>query len=498
MTTAKDAEERFAYGSVLEALSRGLYPDKRHVIREFVQNSYDSIYDLRKKHASELVQPIQISIQPPSILIADHGLGMSQSEVRQYRYLGYSQKERAKHGGFRGIGKYSGLAIAEKIIVDTSPLGVPERYRIIIHADKMMTESAQGRNRPLETVLEEHTEVSSAPAKAEEHYTFVELHHLSREAKSLLDAEVLRAYLAKTAPVPLDPAFGYAKQIERRLRENVPDFLAVNLSIDGEEVYKPYFANCREPEFDPVLYRDDQPAVLAYSWYCQNSEKGQFQLKDLAGLVFRVKNIAVGDGQLARGMLWNSTPERAFYFFGEIHVLDAQVTPSSDRTAFEDNAARERLAGRCLRISSNLNRKAGEESAQRRFDEVLDKGVEIVSRREGQVQARDLPLELKDQAVYEVTKLQEDLQKRLKGPRTPAAVNRAKRLMGRTRRFLSALNRESDGFLDLRTELKFDTKLRALYDCVVEVLREEFADDPDRLERIIRRIHQHAREKLKT
>jgi HSP90 family molecular chaperone len=42
-------QERFAHGSILEALSKGLFPDKRHIIREFVQNSFDSIYELRTR-----------------------------------------------------------------------------------------------------------------------------------------------------------------------------------------------------------------------------------------------------------------------------------------------------------------------------------------------------------------------------------------------------------------------------------------------------------------
>src|SRR5437879_5949408 len=106
-------EERFAYGSVLEALTRGLYPDKRHIIREFVQNAYDGLYELRKHHARETLQPIEVRVEQPSIIIADQGIGMSKRRMQEYRYLGYSEKERTEHAGFRGIGKYSGLAIAE-------------------------------------------------------------------------------------------------------------------------------------------------------------------------------------------------------------------------------------------------------------------------------------------------------------------------------------------------------------------------------------------------
>src|SRR3989337_2796083 len=118
---AQASEERLAYGSVLEALSRGLYPDKRHVIREFVQNSYDGLHELKKLCPKEALRPIEVKLEPPSIFIGDFGIGMPEQKMRQYRYLGYSEKDRTEHAGFRGIGKYSGLAVAEKIIVDSSP-----------------------------------------------------------------------------------------------------------------------------------------------------------------------------------------------------------------------------------------------------------------------------------------------------------------------------------------------------------------------------------------
>lgn len=356
---AETAVERFAYGSVLEALSRGLYPDKRHIIREFMQNSYDSLCDLRRAHPKIPITPIEIKIEPPSILIGDRGLGMTEAQVRQYRYLGFSQKERAKHAGFRGIGKYSGSAVAEKLIVDTSPLGVPKRYQVVIHADRMMAQLQTGKNPALEDLLRENSEFFESPAAVAEHYTFVELQRVSKDSDVLMKATSMRDYLARTAPVRLDPSFQFASQIHKKLGENIPDFLAAEVMVNAERVHKPFFENCTDPEFETVLFDDKQPNVLAYCWYCQNTGKGQFEPKEDAGLVFRVRNIAVGDGQLTRRMLWRTTPERAAYFFGEIHVLDQEVVPSSDRTDFEDNDARHRLALRCQRISSILRKKAG-------------------------------------------------------------------------------------------------------------------------------------------
>jgi hypothetical protein len=489
-------EEKFAYGSVLEALSQGLYPDKRHVLREFVQNSFDSLADLRRATPRAQLSPIEIKIEPPSIFVGDKGLGMRVEQVKQYRYLGFSGKHPTTHAGFRGIGKYSAVAVAEKIIVDSSPLGVARRYRAVIHADRMMEALRREKNPPLERILRENTEFSETRGPLEDHFTFVELHRIRADAAELMNIDDMRHYLTRNGPVPLDPSFPLAPKIETQLRDNVPSYLAVGIKLNGESLYKPFFENCSDPEFETVLFNDMRPEVLAFCWYCQNQAKGQLDPKEEAGLIFRVKNIAVGDGQLSRRMLWKTTPERSFYFFGEIHVLDSEVVPSSDRTDFEDNAARERLVSRALRVSTILRKKAGEESALRRFEETLDRGSELVSTREGEIRAGEVPTELKDQVVYEIQKLQEDVKKRLAGPRTPQSTRRAQRLLGRTKRVLRFVKGGEKGFVDLQAELNFDSKLRALYDTIMEVLREEFGHQPDRLERLVKRIHEALRARL--
>ena len=151
------AREYFAYGSVLEALSSGLYPDKRHVIREFVQNAFDAVNDWKKISGEQSLNPVEIRIQKPSIFIADRGIGMDENQAQIFRYLGYSTKDRNEDVGFRGIGKDSGIAVAEKIIVTTSRYQIPQRYTIVIDAQKMLEETASGENPPLEELLERNT-----------------------------------------------------------------------------------------------------------------------------------------------------------------------------------------------------------------------------------------------------------------------------------------------------------------------------------------------------
>jgi phosphate starvation-inducible protein PhoH len=69
-------------------------------------------------------------------------------------------------------------------------------------------------------------------------------------------------------------------------------------------------------------------------------------------------------------------------------------------------------------------------------------------------------------------------------------------LLGKTRRILRFVKSGEHGFVDLQKELKFDPKLRALYEAVMEVLREEFRQQPDRLEKVIRNIHNALRTRL--
>src|SRR5215510_1598611 len=96
-------DEYFAYGSVLEAVSQGLYPDRKHILREFVQNAYDALVDLRRQRPQIKLAPVEITASPPSLIIADKGIGMSGDTMRRYRYLGFSAKEMELHAGFRGI-----------------------------------------------------------------------------------------------------------------------------------------------------------------------------------------------------------------------------------------------------------------------------------------------------------------------------------------------------------------------------------------------------------
>ena len=450
--------EPFVYGSVLDALGQGLYPDKRHVVREFVQNACDAVREYERRTRRSLDAPIEIRLTRPSITIFDRGIGMHRNLMRRYRYVGFSEKESEFDVGFRGIGTISGIAVAKRIIVTSSRLNQPRRHKVVIDAERMLEKVRSDRNPPLEELLRDFTEVSTEEADVKEHFTLVELHEIHQDSQELYDKAVLKDYLRRVLPLPFDPAFKYGKDISRRLRLNVPDFFEVPITIDDEPLYKPHVTDLFPPEFDTIFVGDDaDSSVLAYCWYCMHVSKGQFPDKKTRGLGYRVKNFAIGTPQLTRQTLWDATPERAFNFFGEIHLFDKELVPSSDRDNFEDNAARKRTYSRCTRIAQVLNRKAGIESQQRRFGEVIKETEAVLSARGRELDLGDLPADLQDEIQYEIR---------------------------------SALG-------NIAKAVKLSPQAKAVYETIVEVLREELAGQPRRLERVLKAVHTRLGQKLR-
>ena len=498
--------ERFVYGTVLDALGQGLYPDKRHVIREFVQNACDAVREYDRRTHSTSVEPIEIRLRPPSITIFDRGIGMSSKQICQYRYVGFSEKDRAQSVGFRGIGKTSGVAVASKIIVTSSRLGQGTKHTVEIDVDGMLQRIREERNPPLEELLSEFTEVSHQRAAEDEHFTFVELQGIREDSKELYDADILGEHLRRNLPVPFDPEFPHGKEISQRLCMNVPDFFEARVTLNDGPLYKPFLSHCQAPEFETVFLRDDSDEALAYCWYCKHASKGQFPDRRTRGLVYRLKNFAVGTPQLTRATLWHYTPERAFYYFGEIHLLDGELVPSSDRTQFEDNAARKRMYERCTRITKVLNRRAGTESEQHRFESVLDQADETFREQEMRLKRGELLAELGDQSKYDVKKTLEDVEKRLlraggrkeKSSRDEVLIARGKKIHKKGKRVLQGLSRAaSKGELfDITKAVPLGNEAKTLYALVVGVLREELARHPKTLERVLKALQSAIRQKL--
>lgn len=498
--------EKFAYGSVIEALTQGLYPDKKHVIRELVQNCYDGLAELQGKHPAETINAVSVKIDGSSIFVNDRGVGMTEQKMREYRYLGFSTKRKDTDAGFRGIGKYSPISLCERIIVDSSPIGVPHRFRVIIDAEGMVQRIRKDSNPPLEDLLREHTSFEESREAKAAHYTMVELYRVRKDAQSYLETEPLKQYLCRTAPVRFDPQFKYSGEIDKNLRKFVPGYLAIDIKLNGDFLYKPYLEPCEAPQHRFVHDRAGGDEPIAYCWFCANTEPGQFKAKSSdpeedveskhpdSGFVFRVKNIAIGDRYLPRKTFWRKTSELSFHYFGEIHVLDRKVIPSSDRTDFEDDEARQRLYLRAGDLASELNIIRRAESQERNFGKKIHEAQRTISEDSGKLAAHAMAVEVKDAHAFQIQKALEDLRKRLKRSKNPTAKAEAKRVLRRGEKLLATLkgsNGKDGGFVDITKELHLDRKMAALYEIIISTIRQELT--PDRFERLLAKIHEALR-----
>jgi hypothetical protein len=436
---------------------------------------------------------------------------MSDETMRRYRYLGFSGKDRGTHAGFRGIGKYSAVGVCDKLIVRSSRLGEAKSYQVVINAAEMFRRLQADKNTPLEDLLREHSQFNEGVEKPELHYTFVELHGIHPDAAELLDVNAIKPYLIRVAPVPFDPAFPHGEEIRDKLHHVIPGFFDVDVLVNGQPIYKRFLENGLRPSYELVFATEGATEPIAYSWYCQHAGKGQFREAGEqgtkghrhpdSGLVYRVSNFAVGDGNLTRETLWNSTPERAFYFFGEIHVLDPGVIPTADRDNFEDTSARGRLFERCRTVATTLSFEAGLQSQQQRFGEVVANGSKLVNETEATLKAGTLAAELKEDKTFQIQKILEDVAKRLKQSnrserKDTKVIRKARQMLRRGEKLKRALSgRESEHFVmvDIAKELAMEPKTKAIYEAIISVIREEFRDEPTRFEAIVRKIHESLR-----
>jgi len=495
-------KDEYAYGHIIKALAGGLYPHKFHVIREYIQNAFDAVVSWKAAGQGNNVL-ITISIQKPSIFIYDNGTGMDRHTLNEYRKVGFSKKVAGESVGFRGIGKLAGISVAKKLIVTTSPFGIAEKYTLVFDAAAMLKEidelKKKKANIPLNTLIEKFTNLSSDVEEKNVHYTMVELHEIKPDSKVLFDQKKLMDYISKNTPVPFDPNFSYGKDIEDNIKKFVSDYDCVELSVDGNNVYKPYSSNLKlkTPQFTTVPDSKHKGKFIAFCWYCGNQDKGQIQPKDIGGLIYRCKNFAVGDNYLTRTTIWDTADHLAFYFMGEIYIIDSNIIPTSQRDDFEQSEARDKFYDDAKVIASQLNVIAYKSSDIRRAQEYVKKGDDVISDIDKDIKSKDPSLrDLNVQKIAKLVNVIDNINKRKKNiPEEDIKTKHlAQRVVKHAEKLLKIVEQvgapETEEF-DIVKKLKLDSQSELVYSTVVRTLKDYFINKPEELERIIKAFHRN-------
>src|SRR5581483_10506525 len=401
--------------------------------------------------------------------------------------------------GFRGIGKLSGISVAENLIVTSKTQGSKVAHIIKFNARKMLEEiltlKRQGKNRPLNDLILDNTEFSTMKDETTDHYTLVELQNVRKEHSRLLDPIQVAEYVAKICPVPFSDRFVYATEIETELLANVTDYFFVPHYVQDQPVFKPYVDDLNKPKFYEIEDVEGG-SLIAYGWACKNKSDKQLPESGPRGLSFRAKNISIGDSKLARTMLWKKNGHLAYWFFGEIHVIDENVIPSSERSSFEDNAARQRLIDRTeMGMINRLSKVAQEASGMQNAQKKRVALRELVDNTELSLSEGTLP---KEMVVYEAAKLISAVERLQKSLRLFKGRKKAEaeRLLERARDLVNNLNinpdtkQELEGAFDIKHEVQLSEQESSFYDMVIESLKEVFAGDPDRFGLVINKLHE--------
>jgi hypothetical protein len=517
------SHEEYAYGHVLEALTGGLYPYKLDILREYIQNAYDAIREYLRTSKKPDSCRIKVVVKAGSVVVDDNATGMDLVTIGEYRKLGFSRKSFGEYAGWRGIGKAAGLAVAEKMIVTTSPLGVPEEYQLEFDSAQMLKEveelRATNQNIPLNLLIEKHSSIEKNPAKKKQHYTTVELFKVKSDCSELLDSDRIAAHLSQIAPVPFHPEFKFGSRIAANLSNSVEEYLPVRLFVNKEQIFKPYrhhWSNngksitVKEPEFLPIYaVHGESRDLIAYAWFCMNLGRGQIDIKcknigdpiDVSGMVYRVHDIRIGDAQLPRRTIWKASPERARYAMGEIHVLDPAVEPTADRNDFKDNLARYNFYQACIDLPSEINRKAGRQSLELRAEEKIERADASLHEISKKLRQKQIPRELVPQIIYRTELAKDEAIKSKPNARTKRLKAKADQIVSTADKLTSqfaiavapATAEPPPGVYDLTKQLGFSRETTAAYDAMIRALGEYFINEPRIYEELVGLIQRELR-----
>lgn len=401
---------------LLETITRGMYSEPFHSIREYIQNAYDSIRKARRQglipsEEGEIV--ITLDETAKSLSIRDNGTGLSPEEAAVHLLdIGHSEKARSgadsdANAGFRGIGRMAGISYCKTLRFDTS---CGDGKRCVVEFDAAGINRLTQRGQQPATIVQainQNSRIHEVPSDDESHYLEVTLEGIDRNSP-FLNEDLLHNYLAMNAPVPHDPrVWSYADRIYLLAKaagypsslEDVPIRICDsdgNIQVDVRRPFKDtfQFANARDKKRRTVkvtsieaLPQDGEKGRGWWGWIAGHERQGTLNDIPFAGLRIRMHNIAIGDETILR-MLF-TTPSLARWCFGEIHITDLSLTPNAQRDHFEPSNEWDQLKATLREEIGSLEKAIRKESVERNksLPAVIKKPVKLIEKAKNAIES---------------------------------------------------------------------------------------------------------------
>jgi len=347
---------------IISILTKGMYPDPRDAVREYIQNAIDA-----------KAKDLDVKVRQNSVVIEDTGVGMDFPTLRKAIRLGISDKRPGKDVGFMGIGIYSAFHLCDTLTIYTRrKKALPQTLkmdfkgmRTLLDAEKEKRLSKQIESdelTDLQTLLQSYIEIPDEGDVSEAEYpvkegTRVELVGLSPILDDLLNNfDVVASYLRDVVPLHFDKSkFKWGSVIEEKINEvcrlRDATFEIINLKLQvgsrSEALFRPYtdelfnFSSPQSPQFFEIT---DSGIFYGVAWGCLNSydTKVRIATKELRGFLLKKQGFSIGKREyLAR--YFGSTNSHFDRYTGEIIVTHPQILPNAARNDLEASALRTKL-----------------------------------------------------------------------------------------------------------------------------------------------------------
>ena len=531
---ANERSEELVYAAAVLILSEDLYPRKLEVVREYIQNASDALdeYMSVADQIEDRAEPvIKISLQGRSLLIYDNGIGMDEEEITKLKRIAYSEKKAGEEAGYKGIGRLAGVAIADKLKISSTSYGDSKLHHFEFRAKEMRQEISENKKKgiqePASQAINRHSSIWWTDIDPDDHYTMVELRDIKESCGELFDAAQLIEYIGDIGPVDFAPAteFDHGPAISDKLRQNVPDYSPKTIYLStasGERVriYKPYSneMSIAEPDFIKITNPDNPAELLAYCWYASKGKEmlgrmrpsgkifsvggtSEGEKRRFAGMAYKLFGFSIGDRTLPQRTLWTTALPRAIWFTGEIHIIDKAVTPTTDRSHFVENDARQRLFSEARRrIPTELNNVAQKISDARRAH---DDSAKIKKELDG------IKTKLDNRQIdrADIKTIKGDLRERLeqlkdreKKCKDTDITNFVKEVAKQGRGLDTALDdpkllQRMKTVADIASELNMTSKARKVFEIIMETLARNFVDDKAQYYSIAEQIYKALRKR---
>ena len=346
-------DESFITGKqILEIITSGMYSNPLMVIREYIQNSVDSIDQALTSgflnNSDDAFIKININGQNRIITIIDNGTGISNDKlIYLLCSLGISSKTNYKDRGFRGIGRLGGLGYCDKLIFETRS-SKNEKVGVVTWDGCKIRELCSKNNLiiKVEDVIKRTITINFRKDRNDEpsHFFRVIIENVHRFHKDhLMNLISIKNYLEQVAPVPYDKnSFSFASLIEDHLT-NISGFKSYNIFLNEKQLYRPYKNTFQVStnHKDKIKYIeltnfiDSDGKVIGKGWYAITNFLSALPINtSMRGIRVRQGNIEIGNEYY----LAESYAERRFstWHIGEIH-LNFSVKVNARRDDFENS-----------------------------------------------------------------------------------------------------------------------------------------------------------------